>query len=168
MSESDSERRRRLINLGEIIALAALIVSAVGVWIAWKSSSEDKLIRVVEQPRPIPLALRGKSESDGRSLEITPVESAHGLESLTVSIAGSAPIQIGSDGELNASDVEAALKGRDKEPKDKTLSVPVRISAHYVEAGVERTGGGRYTLRYRWEGGGLFGGRSIRLESLSR
>ena len=31
MSESPSERRRRLINLGELIALAALIVSAVGV-----------------------------------------------------------------------------------------------------------------------------------------
>ena len=31
MSESESERRRRLVTLGELIALAALIVSAVGV-----------------------------------------------------------------------------------------------------------------------------------------
>jgi hypothetical protein len=45
---SDSETRRRLITLGEIIAIAALIVSGIGVWIAWKSSIEDKPTRVVE------------------------------------------------------------------------------------------------------------------------
>jgi hypothetical protein len=168
MTESESQRRRRLINLGELIALAALIVSGVGVWIAWKSSSEDKPTRVVEQRQAISLVLRGKPTSDGRTLEITPVESSHGLESVTVTIAGSSPIEIGSDGELSASDVESALQGRDKEPKDKTLSVPVRIAARYVESGVERSGGGRYALRYRWEGGGLFGGRSLHLVSLSR
>jgi hypothetical protein len=39
MSESESERRRRLrwITLGELIAIAALIVSALGVWISYKS-----------------------------------------------------------------------------------------------------------------------------------
>ena len=46
--------------------------------------------------------------------------------------------------------------------------MPVRIDARYVEAGADRRGGGSYVLRYRWEGGGLFGGRSIRLTGLSR
>jgi len=69
---------------------------------------------------------------------------------------------------LNASDVEAALQGREKEAKDITHSVPVRIDARYVEAGTDRRGGGSYTLRYKWEGGGLFGGRSLRLVSLGR
>ena len=44
-----TRRRRRWITLGELIALAALIVSALGVWIAWKSSDQDKPTRVVEQ-----------------------------------------------------------------------------------------------------------------------
>ena len=48
-----------------------------------------------------------------------------------------------------------------KKPKDVTLSVPVRIDARYVEAGTDRRGGGSYVLRYKWEGGGLFGGRSL-------
>ena len=69
---------------------------------------------------------------------------------------------------LQAGDVEQALEGRDKEPQDKTLIVPVRIAARYVANGTDRRGGGAYTLRYRWEGGGLFGGRSLRLVSLSR
>ena len=168
MSESESERRRRLINLGELIALAALIVSAAGVWIAWKNSDNDKPTRIVEQRQSIPLTLRAKPESDGQTLEISPVEPTHALESLTVTLPGASAIEIGSDGQLDASDVETALKGHEKDPKDRTLSVPVRIEAHYVEAGKEHRGGGAYTLRYRWEGGGLFGDRSLHLVGLSR
>ena len=165
---SDEKPRRRWINLGELIALAALLVSAVGVWIAWKSSSDDKPTRIVEQRSAVPLALRGSVDSDGRTLTIAPADPSHALESLTLTIKGSPPIEVGSDGRLSASDVESGLKNRDKEPKDVTRSVPVRIDARYVEMGKDRRGGGSYVLRYKWEGGGLFGGRSLRLLSLGR
>ena len=165
---STEESRRRWINLGELIALAALIVSAVGVWIAWKSTSEDKPTRVVEQKSAIPLALRGTADGDGRTLTIMAADPSHALESLKVTIKGASPIEIGSDGRLSASDVESALKGREKEAKDVTHGVSAHIDARYVEAGTERHGGGSYVIRYRWEGGGLFGGRSLRLVSLSR
>lgn len=169
MSESESERqRRRWITFGELIALAALIVSALGVWINWKSSETDKSTKVVEQRPSIALTLRAKPDENGQKLTITPVEPTHALESLTMSIAGAPAIQVGSDGELDASDVQSALKNRDKEPKDRTLSVPVRIGARYVEAGRDKSGGGSYVLRYKWEGGGLFGGRSLRLVGLAR
>lgn len=170
MSETESEqRRRRLISLGELIALAALIVSAFGVWISWKNSNhKDEPATLVEQYKPVPLVLRGSASSDGDMLTLTPVDSNHALESATVTIKGAPPIQVGSDGRLSASDVESALKGGDKQLKDHTYSLPVRIDAHYVEQGVERHGGGNYVLRYRWEGGGLFGGRSVRLVGLSR
>ena len=55
---SDTQTRRRWIALGEVIAIAALIVSALGLWLTWKSSSNDKPTRVVEQRQPIPLTLR--------------------------------------------------------------------------------------------------------------
>ena len=165
MNESE---RRRWINLGELIALAALIVSALGVWIAWKSSNQDKPTRVVEQRTPVPLTLRAKREDDGERLAVSPVEDSQALESLTVTLPGASPIQVGSDGELAASDVQAALKGRDNEPKDRTLSVRARMDAHYVELGKDRTASGTYTVRYMWKGGGLFGGRSLHLVALSR
>ena len=169
MSESESERqRRRWITIGELIALLALIVSALGVWISWKSSETDKTTRVVEQRPAIPLILRSRREDDGTRLEISPVEQSHAIESLKLTFAGASPISVGSDGELDASDVESALKGHDNEPKDRTLSVPVRIDARYVEAGKERRASGPYTLRYMWKGGGLFGGRSLHLLGLSR
>jgi hypothetical protein len=165
---SDIRTRRSWINLGEIIALAALIVSALGVWIAWKSSSEDKPTRVVEQRDVIPLTLKGSADRDGSALTIMPVDPSHGLQSLTVTIKGAAPIEVGSDGRLQASDVEAALKDHTKETKDIAHSVPVRIDARYVELGKDRRGGGNYVLRYRWQGGGLFSGRSLHLVGLSR
>jgi hypothetical protein len=168
MSETESQARRRWVTLGELIGLAALIVSALGVWIAWKSSNEDKATRVVEQRPAVPLALRGTVDRDGRTLTIMPADPSHALESLTLSIKGASPIDVGSDGRLAASDLEAALKDREKEAKDVTHSVPVRIDARYVEMGKDRRGGGSYAIRYRWEGGGLFGGRSLRLISFGR
>ena len=89
-------------------------------------------------------------------------------KSLTVTIKGAAPIEVGSDGELGASDVEAALKGRDKEPKDVHAS---RFRSD--RRPLRRNGHGPPKRRHlcaalRWEGGGLFGGRSLRLVGLSR
>jgi hypothetical protein len=165
---NDQEKRRRLINIGELIALAALLVSALGVWIAWKNSDSDKPTRVVEQRPAVRLALRGSVDGDGRTLTIAPADPSHALESLTVRIKGASPIEVGGDGRLSASDVESVLTGRDKERKDVTLKVPVRIDARYVEMGADRRGGGNYVLRYKWLGGGLFGGRSLRLTGLSR
>ena len=165
---TDEETRRRWINLGELIALAALVVSALGVWIAWKSSNQDKPTEVVDHRSAVPLALRGTADSNGRTLTIMPADPGHALQSLRLTIKGASPIEAGSDGPGSASDVEGALKGREKEAKDVTLSVPARIDARYVEAGADRRGGGTYVLRYKWEDGGLFGGRSVRLVGLSR
>jgi hypothetical protein len=165
---SDSESRRRWVTFGEIIALAALIISGLGLWLTYKSSQNNGPTRVVEQKQAIPLTLRGTKENDGQSLVIAPVEATHALESLRITIAGASPIEVGSDGELDAGDVEAALKGRDNEPKDQTLPVRVRIDARYVEAGKDRKASGTYTLRYMWKGGGLLGGRSLHLVGLSR
>lgn len=165
---SDEQARRRLISLGELIALAALVVSAVGVWIAWESSNRDTPTRIVEQRSAVPLTLRAEPDGTGRSLTIVPADPNHALESLKMMIKGASQIDVGSDGRLSASDVQAALKDRPKEDKDRTYSVPVRIEARYVESGADRRGGGEYVLRYKWEGGGLFGGRSVHLVGLSR
>jgi hypothetical protein len=167
MKESESEkRRRRWINFGELIALCALIVSALGVWINWKDKSDDKPATVVEERQPIPLTLRGKVEDDGKTMQISPVESSHALETLTITVKGAAPIAVGSDGNLDASSLDAILKGRSDSKG--TQSIPVRIDSTYVEMGKDKKASGTYRLVYRWEGGGLFGGRSLRLVGLSR
>jgi hypothetical protein len=169
MSESPEARtRRRWINFGELVAVAALIVSGLGVWISWKSTgAENKPTRIVEQKQAIPLTLRGTAQDGGRELAIAPVEQSHALESLRITLPGGTAVDTGSDGRLSAGDVNDALRKRDKDLKG-SHSVPVRIDASYVEMGADRKGGGNYVLRYRWEGGGLFGGHSLRLTGLSR
>jgi hypothetical protein len=167
MSESpEAKTRRRWINFGEVVALAALIVSAVGVWIAWQSNSNDKPTRVVEQKQAIPLTLRGTVEHDGRELIIAPVEQSHALESLNLFFSHMYPLELGSDGSLKADDVAAKVSGKDLDKG--THRIKVEIDARYVEMGKVRKTSGTYILRYRVEGGGLFGGRSIRLISMSR
>jgi len=166
MSESpETQRRRRWLALGEVIAIAALIVSAIGVWIAWKSSSDDKPTRVVEQRQPIPLTLRGTVERAGRELVIAPVESSHALESLTVAIPGADPIELGSSGELDADTVGSKISNDEAKGAH---SIAVSVKARYVEMGKDRTATGKYVLRYEIEGGGLLGGRSLRLKGFSR
>lgn len=167
--ETEAKRKSRLrwVTLGEAIAIAALIVSAAGVWLSYRDDGDNGPSTIVEQRQAIPLTLRGKSQGDGRSLEISPVESSHALQSLTVALAGSNAIQVGSDGELGARDVESALGKKAAEGKG-THRVTARVVAKYVEAGADKTATGSYVISYRWEGGGLFGGRSLRLVGLSR
>ena len=165
---ADDKPRRSFISLGEIIALAALIVSGFGAWIAWKSSNEDKPTRIVEQRQAIPLVLRARAADDGKTLEVEPVESSHALQSLTMNVSTSGTvIEIGSDGELSARAFQSALNTA-REGEKQTYQKTVQISARYVEAGTEKTARGSYAISYRWEGGGLFGGRSLRFEGMSR
>jgi len=168
--QTEAQRRARLrwVTLGEAIAIAALIVSAAGVWISWKSGDENKgPTTVVEKRQAIPLALRGKPVEDGRTMEISPAESSHALQSLNIIVAGASAIDVGSDGELSASDLESALG--DKAPDGKgSQRVRVRVDAKYVDGGQDKTSTGDYVISYRWEGGGLLGGRSLRLTGFSR
>jgi len=170
-SEREAKRRARLrwITLGEAIAIAALVVSGLGLWKEWKSDDRPAgPTQVVEARKPIPLALRGRAQDEGRSLEITPVEDSHAIESLTITPEGSqSPIEVASDGVLRASDLEKALGDKAAEGKG-THRAAVAIMTRYVEAGADRNASGRYVISYRWEGGGLFGGRSLRITGLTR
>jgi hypothetical protein len=169
MSETPEQRRRRLrwLTLGELLAVIAVAISALGLWKTWTSDDRPTAV-VVEQRRPIALTLRGKPENDGRSLVISPVEQSHALQSLTITLAKTAsPLSIGSDGELSAEDVENAL-GKNADGGKGTHRVRARIQADYVEAGEIRHSSGNYTLAYRWQGGGLLSRKSLRLLSLTR
>lgn len=172
MSESQSaeEKRKsrlRWVTLGEAIAIAALIVSAAGVWLSWQSDKDKAPTKVIEERRSVPLALRGKPTEDGHTLEISPADSSHALQSLNVIVGGKSVIDVGSSGELSASDFERALGDKAAEGKG-TNRVSVRIDAKYVDAGADKSATGSYVISYRWEGGGLFGGHSLRLTGMSR
>ena len=161
--QSTDPTRRRWINLGEGVAVVGLIISGLALWNSW--TKDDRPAVVVERARVIPLALRGKVEDDGKRLTIAPVESSHALESLTLSVTGKSPVDLGSDPTLPASAVEALLPDA---KRDGSGVIIVTLDARYIEAGKERRGGGRYRIAYRWVGAGLFGGHAVRLTGLTR
>ena len=164
-SETESQRRARLrwVTLGEAIAIAALILSGLGLWHQWNKREEAKV--VIERPVSIPLTLRARATDDGRRLEISPVEDGHALQSLVITAVG-LKIELDSDGELSAGALEDAL-GKPANGEDRQ-KLRVRIAARYVEAGADKTATGFYILTYKWEDGGLLGGKSLRLIGLSR
>lgn len=164
-SEIEAQRRSRLrwITLGEAIAITALILSGLGLWHEWNKREDPKL--VIEKPVSIPLTLRGRATDDGRRLEISPVEDQHALQSLTITAVG-LKLELGSDGELIAADLEEALGNPDRGEERQRLRV--RIAARYVEAGADKSASGLYVLTYKWEDAGLLGGKSLRLVGLSR
>jgi hypothetical protein len=175
MSETESERKRRLrlrwVTLGEAVAIAALILSGLGLWKDWRSDQERAPTgptKVIEERKPIALKLHGRVEDEGKRLVISPIEDSHALDSLSVAIQGAAsPISVGSDGVLDASDVQSAI-GKPKDETKGSQRVGAIIDTRYVEAGQDRRSSSRYVISYHWEGGGLFGGRSLRLTGFSR
>jgi hypothetical protein len=166
--ESEAKRKSRLrwITLGEAIAIAALVISAVGVWLSWKGD-DAKPTTVVEKKTSVPLVLRGKVVDDGKALEIAPADSEHALQTLMIKTGAGAPVEVGSDGALPASEFQSALG--DKAPAVKgTNRMSVRITSNYVEAGSDKSATGSYVIAFRWEEGGLFSGRSLRFVAFSR
>ena len=164
-NETEAQRRSRLrwITLAEAIAIAALILSGLGLWREWNKRDDGTKV-VIEKPTTIPLALRGRATDDGRQLAISPIEDSHALQSLILTVAGE-KIEVGSDGELSARALEDAL-GKQAEDGKGTHRARVRIETRYVEAGADKTAAGSYVISYKWDGGGLLGGKSLRLSGM--
>lgn len=164
--QTDAQIRRRWINLGEFVAVAGLLISALALWNSWRGGDGEAETKVIQQDaKPVPLALRGQVEDDGKRLVLAPVESGHALDSLQLSV-GDRRIPVGSDGEISASQVESLLPADIDRSRDGQFVVD--ITARYIERGGDKRSVGRYTLSYRWVDGGLFGGKSLRLTGLAR
>ena len=156
---------RRGLGIGEGIGLAAVFISGLGLWNSWRGDDKQGPTEVVEKRAAVPLVLRGRVEDRGERLIIEPVEQSHALDSLKFAFASGKTLEIGSNGTLNSGEVQGALP-EDSEKKDGQLIATV--TARYVEAGKERDSTRRYAVRYRWEGGGLFESKSLRIVDFRR
>ena len=78
-------RRRRRIALGEAVGIAALLISALGLWNSWRNGDDKPAVVVDRAPRPIPLVLRGAVADDGKVIHLAPLEPGHALDELKVS-----------------------------------------------------------------------------------
>ena len=169
-TESEEKaRRRRRIALGEAIGIAALLISALGLWNSWRNGDDDKPAVVIDRvPKPIPLVLRGAVSDDGKVIRLAPLESTHALDEVVITARPPAKgtATFGSDPMLSAAMIETWLPDGGKREGSGTLAADT--VARYVEAGETRTAKQRYRIGYTWKDGGLFGGKSLRLIAFSR
>lgn len=168
MAEPTREQnRRRWINIGEIVAVAGLLISGLALWNSWGRGDKEPPV-VVETQRAIPLALRGTVEDSGKAIRLAPVEPGHALEEvrLTAAAPASGSASFGSEPVVSAAAIEDWL------PKDAQRegvgTLTVALAARYIEQGEVRTANQRYRVAYGWKEGGLLGGRSLRLTGFSR
>lgn len=171
--EAESEekaRRKRRIALGEAIGIAALLISALGLWNSWRNGDEDATPAVVvdRAPKPIPLVLRGTVIEGGKVIQLAPLESGHALDELTMTARAPAngTATFGSDPMLSAAMVETWLPSNGK--REGSGAVIVDSVARYVETGETKTCRQRYRIAYTWKDGGIFSGKSVRLTGISR
>ncbi len=164
----EKARRRRRIALGEVIALAALILSGLGLWNNWRAGDDKPSVVVDRAPKPIALVLRGAIEDEGKAMRLSPLEDGHAIDQLKISAVapGKGNASFGSDPMLSAAMVETWLPA-DAKPEG-SGGLTLNIVARYVETGETRTATQRYRVAYQWKDGGLFDGKSVRLTGFSR
>lgn len=162
---TDPAPKSRKFPVAETVGIGALVISGLGLWNSWQSGKPAPT-EVIERKQAVPLVLRGHVEDEGRKLVISPVEASHALESLDLGFPGGTTINVGGDGVLTSDEVRDSIPDPDDRKGDGR--VLTQVTAHYVEAGTERTSKRRYAIAYRWEGGGLLSGKKLRLTGFAR
>ena len=162
---TDDKTRRRWISLGEVIALAALVISGLGLWITWSGSQKDKPTRIVEQKQSIPL-VASRLRSSGADVRL---HRARRIEP-RASVAGPDHSWRFADRSRQSMAGSMPSPSRRRSPT-RTAKVPRTCGSK--SGALRRSRHGPLIKRQLFtqlpvEGGGLFGGNSVRLTGLSR
>jgi hypothetical protein len=170
--------RRRWITLGELLAVLAVVISALTLWNNYSERAHQEADRsasaskAAQQART--LLLRSQPADGGRRLDIQPVDRAQTIQSMTIlfpTALDTTPAETTGDARIEADWFGDALrrarkaKGRPDSTKgDERL--PVAITTRYLADGDVRTDVAIYNLGYVLEGR-LLGGSTVRLRGLS-
>ena len=170
MSETteDSARKRRWLNLAELVAVAGVLIAAAGLYFTWV----DRRDRVAAETEAAHVTgryeIRATAAKDGDALVLTPDE-RHEVQDATVTFPaalGIAP-QDASAGRIERDwFARALLKATDGGPDDQTGRLPVLIRVRYADGDATRTESGLYDVVWRTRGRHFPLGRSLMLEAL--
>jgi hypothetical protein len=170
--------RRRWINLGELLAAIALIISALTLWNSWSersdSAAEKRADARQESSRAERLVLTA-SPVGAHKLLLKPASATQSLQSQTIAFAptlGLEPVQTTGEPRIEASWFEGALKNArgkaglpDNSRGDERL--PILITTRYLVDGQAREDLALYDVGYTITGHWL-SGHSLTLRGLSR
>jgi len=159
--------RRRWINLGEFVAVAGLIIAAVSLWLSWHDRRADEADKQAEK----------QAEASERSLFVVKTamrgndvtiaaDDRHALGDITVTFPTAlgispqtSPTQTIAEGWYKG----ALLKATDGGADAQEGKLPVLMTVNYMDGDQQRATTGIYDIVWRTKGGGLLGGRSLKV-----
>jgi len=184
MAETPREReeaarvRRRWLNLGEAIAIIAVLISGLTLWNSWRerknAEAEHALETAQSAKKATTLILKAVPDKEGGMLALAPRADEQAIQSQTVyfpSKLGVSPAETSSDARIEKGWFEGGLvrarraAGVEAAPGDARL--PVLIETHYLAEGDPQVDRAIYEIGYVTSHS-LIGGTDVHLRGLSR
>lgn len=171
MSETREQAatRRRWVTLAELVAVAGLVIAALGFWNSWSERREAAAERQAEAAGEAKararLDLRATVEDSRRVVLRDP---RHELQEVV--FAFPRQLGLGERRPAAAAVIErgwfdgALLKATDGGPDEREGRLPVLVTARYLDGDVERTASAIIDVVWRTEGN-LLSGRSLEIEA---
>ncbi len=184
MSKSDSPGeaariRRRWINLGEVLAVVAVGISALTFWNSYseRAHTEEKEARAEQRQSEAAgaIVLGAAADKDGRTLTLTALRDDQRIQGQTINFPpalGLGAVETTGEARIEADWFENALKAARKAAgaKPETLGdlrLPVLVTTRFVADNKVRTSRAYYEIGYRIEGGTFLSGTDVRMTGLS-
>ncbi|OAN57825.1 hypothetical protein [Sphingobium sp. TCM1] len=175
--EEAARIRRRWITLGELLAVAAVLISALTLYLNWANKKDERADKAAQSlrdsARAARLVLNGQADGDSR-LTLKPTDPGQLVQSQTIhfpTALGIAPVDTTGEPRIEARWFEDALKKARNAAKlpddsigDETL--PVTIVTQFVVNGDTRSDSAIYAIGYGIAGKWLSGHR-LTLRGLS-
>lgn len=171
--------RRRWLTLGELLAIAGVLISALALWNSYRERTASEAAQseaaTASQRKAAILVLKAVPDKDGRVLALSPHADAQVIQSQTIrfpTALGLAPVETSSDARIERTWLESALvKGRKEAgARPETAGdarLPVFITTTFLADGDPHVDRAVYQIGYRTEHGFL-SGTDVRLRGLSR
>lgn len=184
MSETPQERaeaarvRRRWINLGELVAVLALIISALTLWNSYRERTANEAEHARESAQSAKkaavLVLKATPDKDGRTLALVPRSDEQAIQDQTIYFPaklGISPAQTSSDARIEKGWFDGPLidarKAAGVEASLGDARMPVLIETHFLANGDPHLDRAIYEIGYVTSHS-LIGGTDVHLRGLSR
>lgn len=163
--------RKRWVTLAEIVAVAGLLISAMGLWLTWsdrRSDDHEKQIEKVTEARTRSrVRLTATAEHGGESLALK--DAGHDVQS--VDIRFPTALGIAAQNSILTPHVDAAwikdalVDATSGGPDKRSGRLPVLVSASYWDGDQQRTDTAIYDIVWQIEGR-MLGGHTLKLKGM--
>ncbi|QJU58586.1 hypothetical protein HL653_13175 [Sphingomonas sp. AP4-R1] len=185
MNEASEEKkeaarvRRRWLNLGELLAIAGVVISGAALWNSYRERTHAEAEQANAEARTTKaaetLVLRATVEKDGNLLSLAPRDPDQTIQAQTIrfpAALGLSPIETSGDAriervwfERGLTDALEKAKATKRAPGDQRL--PVQITTRFLVGGIEHEDSAIYSVAYTL-GHGFLAGTTVKMRGISR